>query len=135
MNELKKYLEGLLSKSEDRKSISLQGVYMKTIEEKKLSAISKRNFSLGELLKIVKEGGAMLQTEKKLPPNFEYLGEEKARNLFKKFGVLYDTTKQRAIFFIGDCRYCELTRAELNEPANADYVKNFVHELNAIQKI
>lgn len=102
--------------------------------EIELMAMSKRNLSLGEFFKIVNEGGAMLQTGEIFPPNFEYLGREKAKEIFSKFGAIYDTARKKAIFFLGDYRYCELSRAEMFDTSNAEYVKKFIKALENHRK-
>ena len=99
-----------------------------------LSAISKKYLSLGEFLRICNEGGAFLQTGEIFPPNFEFLGREKAQELFKQFGAIYDRQNKCAIFFLGEYQYCELSRAQMFDSLNAEYVKNFVLALQNWKK-
>ena len=90
------------------------------------NAISKKKMSLGEFLRICSEGGAFLQTGEIFPPNFEFLGRKKAQEFFKQFGAIYDNQNKYAIFFLGEYQYCELSRAQMFDSSNAEYVKNFV---------
>lgn len=111
-----------------------QEIFNKFAPSLDLNAISKKNISLGEILKIVAEGGALLQTGEICPPNFEFLGRKKAQELFNQFFTIYDARNKCAIFFLGDYRYCELSRAEMFDTSKAGYVKKFVSALQNWKK-
>lgn len=92
------------------------------------------NFSLAKFFELAYYGGFMLQNGELFPPNFEYLGKAEAQEFFKDFGVLYDTHRKTAIFFLGDGQYCELTQEQMFNPANAEYVKYFVGRIPKLRE-
>lgn len=111
-----------------------QEIFNKIAPPLNLNAISKKNLSFGEFLRISNDGGAFLQTGEIFPPNFEFLGRKKAQEIFNKFGAIYDNQRKCAIFFLGEYKYCELSRAEMFDSANAEYVKKFVTALQNWKK-